>query len=223
MVTTLSNENEALDALTSIVLPLFENERPKLDRLDRWWRWNPEPIRISARKMTPEHRDMRNIGETPWLGLVVTLLSQMRLPKVSKTLGDVKISVTQINAGTQHNVVPDKCNFVVDVRTTDAYSNEETLELLRRAVEPLGAILTPRSTRLKPSGISENHPVVSRLKMLGKEPFGSSTLSDQALMPWQSLKLGPGDSARSHTADEFLYMREIREAICVYIRVLDNL
>lgn len=154
---------------------------------------------------------------------VVTLLSQMRLPKVSKTLGDVKISVTQINAGTQHNVVPDKCNFVVDVRTTDAYSNEETLDLLCRAVEPLGAILTPRSTRLKPSGISENHPVVSRLKMLGKEPFGSSTLSDQALMPWQSLKLGPGDSARSHTADEFIYMREIREAIYVYIRVLDNL
>ena len=154
---------------------------------------------------------------------MVTLLSQMRLPKVSKTLGDVKISVTQINAGTQHNVVPDKCSFVVDVRTTDAYSNEETLELLRRAVEPLGAILIPRSTRLKPSGISENHPVVSRLKMLGKEPFGSSTLSDQALMPWQSLKLGPGDSARSHTADEFIYMREIREAIYVYIRVLDNL
>lgn len=76
MVTTLNNQREALDALTSIILPLFENERPKLDRLDRWWRWNPEPIRISSRKMTPEHRDMRNIGETPWLGLVVTTLAQ---------------------------------------------------------------------------------------------------------------------------------------------------
>lgn len=154
---------------------------------------------------------------------VISLLSQMQLPKTSTLLGDVKISVTQINAGTQHNVVPDSCKFVVDVRTTDAYSNIETLSIIQRAVEPFGATLEPRSTRLNPSSIDDSHPVISRLKMLGKTPFGSSTLSDQALMPWSSLKIGPGDSARSHTADEFIILDEIRDAIETYIRTLDKL
>lgn len=152
---------------------------------------------------------------------VVEALRNLRFEKESAMLGPVKISVTQINAGTQHNVVPDFCSIVVDVRTTDAYSNVETLELIRMAVP--GCKLTPRSTRLNPSGVSVEHPLVKRAQMLGLEPFGSPTLSDQALMPWASLKMGPGDSARSHTADEYICLDEIRQAIEYYVRMLDGL
>lgn len=152
---------------------------------------------------------------------VVDTLRTLRFGKESPMLGPVKISVTQINAGTQHNVVPDLCSLVVDVRTTDAYSNVETLELIRAAVPQCK--LTPRSTRLNPSGISVSHPLVQRAQMLGLEPFGSPTLSDQALMSWPSLKMGPGDSARSHTADEYICLDEIRQAIEYYIRLLDGL
>lgn len=152
---------------------------------------------------------------------VVETLRNLRFEKESAMLGSIKISVTQINAGTQHNVVPDFCSIVVDVRTTDAYSNEETLELIRRAVPECK--LTPRSTRLNPSGVSVEHPLVKRAQMLGLEPFGSPTLSDQALMPWASLKMGPGDSARSHTADEYICLEEIRQAIEYYVRMLDGL
>ncbi len=152
---------------------------------------------------------------------VVDTLRDLRFDKESRMLGPVKISVTQINAGTQHNVVPDLCSIVVDVRTTDAYSNIETLELIRAAVPQCR--LTPRSTRLNPSGVSSDHPLVCRASMLGLEPFGSPTLSDQALMPWPSLKMGPGDSARSHTADEYILLDEIRQAIEYYLRILDGL
>lgn len=152
---------------------------------------------------------------------VVDTLRTLRFGKESPMLGPVKISVTQINAGTQHNVVPDLCSLVVDVRTTDVYSNVETLELIRAAVPQCK--LTPRSTRLNPSGVSVAHPLVQRAQMLGLEPFGSPTLSDQALMSWPSLKMGPGDSARSHTADEYICLDEIRQAIEYYIRLLDGL
>lgn len=152
---------------------------------------------------------------------VINRLRTLEFPEVSPTLGDVKISVTQIEAGTQHNVVPDCCKIVVDVRTTDAYSNIETLGLIRRAVPECELI--PRSIRLNPSSIVPAHPIVRRLEMLGAKPFGSPTLSDQALMPWQSVKLGPGQSSRSHTADEFIFLDEIREAIETYIKVLDGI
>ncbi len=152
---------------------------------------------------------------------VIERLRTLKLPNVSPTLGDVKISVTQIEAGTQHNVVPNCCKIVVDVRTTDAYSNVDTLELIRNAVPECE--LTPRSTRLNSSRIDPSHIIVKRLEMLGAKPFGSPTLSDQALMPWQSLKLGPGNSSRSHTADEFIYLNEIREAISTYIKVLEGI
>lgn len=151
---------------------------------------------------------------------VVQTLRSLQFDKVSEMLGPVKISVTQINAGTQHNVVPDLCSIVVDVRTTDAYSNEETLALIRAAVPQCR--LTPRSTRLNPSGISPQHPIVKRAAMIGFEPFGSPTLSDQALMPWPSLKMGPGDSARSHTADEYILLDEIRQAIEYYRTILNQ-
>lgn len=149
---------------------------------------------------------------------IIEKLRTLQFPSVSPTLGPVKISVTQIEAGTQHNVVPDCCKIVVDVRTTDAYSNIETLELIRQAVPDCK--LTPRSTRLNPSSISLEHPIIKRLELMGAVPFGSPTLSDQALMPGQSVKLGPGQSSRSHTANEFIYLDEIRNAIETYIKLL---
>ncbi|MCC8037572.1 MAG: M20 family metallo-hydrolase [Bacteroidales bacterium] len=149
---------------------------------------------------------------------VVETLRTLKMPNESEYLGPVKITVTGFNAGTQHNVVPDTCTLMVDVRTTDAYSNVETLELIRQAVPQ--AELTPRSTRLNPSRIDPAHPIVQRAIMLGGEPYGSPTLSDQALMPWPSVKMGPGDSARSHTADEYILLPEIRDAITRYTKIL---
>ena len=149
----------------------------------------------------------------------IEALRQLSFDKQSSLLGPVKISTTVINAGTQHNVVPDVCRFVVDVRTTDAYSNVETLEMIRAAAPQ--CTFTPRSTRLNPSAIAPSHPLVQRLITMGKEPFGSPTLSDQALMNFPSMKIGPGDSARSHTANEYIRPIEIREAIHTYISLLD--
>ncbi|MDE6299084.1 MAG: M20/M25/M40 family metallo-hydrolase, partial [Muribaculaceae bacterium] len=122
---------------------------------------------------------------------------------VSEVLGPIKVSVTVINAGTQHNVVPDKCTYVVDVRTTDAYSNEETVELIRKSVK--WSTLTPRSTRVHASVIPITHPLVKAAIGLGREPFVSPTTSDMALMHGiPSLKMGPGESSRSHSADEYI-------------------
>lgn len=154
---------------------------------------------------------------------VIDTLKNLKFEKESSMLGPVKITVSQIEAGTQHNVVPDNCHIVVDIRTTDAYSNLETLELIRKAVPYEWCTLTPRSTRLNPSGISVNHPLVNRLLTLGRIPFGSPTLSDQALMPFPSLKIGPGCSARSHTADEYIRPDEIRTALHLYTALLTNL
>lgn len=152
---------------------------------------------------------------------VIDRLKNLAFEKESSMLGPVKISVTQIEAGTQHNVVPDCCKIVVDVRTTDAYSNEQTLELIRDAVPECE--LTPRSTRLNPSSIPVEHSIVQRLVLMGAKPFGSPTLSDQALMPWPSVKVGPGSSSRSHTANEFIYFDEVRHAIETYIKILNGL
>lgn len=148
-------------------------------------------------------------------------LREYRFQRLSETLGEVKVSVTQVQAGTAHNVVPDRCSFVVDVRTTDVYTNEEVVEQLQSLVAPVR--LTPRSVRLQSSGIDENHPFVCRAVCLGRKCFGSPTLSDQALLSCPSLKMGPGDSARSHTADEFICRSEIREAIALYVHLLDGL
>lgn len=140
--------------------------------------------------------------------------------KVSKSLGPIKMSVTQINAGSQHNVVPDVCSFVVDVRATDAYTLEETLEIIKSSVK---SEVKPRSVRLQPSGIAMEHPIVQKGLSLGMKAYGSPTLSDQALMPYTSIKIGPGDSARSHTADEFIYLDEIKSGIEKYIELLEGL
>lgn len=141
-------------------------------------------------------------------------------PKISETLGKVKMSVTVIQAGSQHNVVPDTCKFTVDVRATDAYTLTETLEMIRENVK---SEVVPRSVRLNPSGISSDHPIVKRGIALGMKPYGSPTLSDQALIPYTSIKIGPGDSARSHTADEFIYVHEITRGIEKYIALLEGL
>lgn len=143
-----------------------------------------------------------------------------RFAKVSDELGEVKMSVTMINAGTQHNVVPDSCTFVVDVRSNECYSNEELLKEIQAKVQ---SDVKARSTRLNSSSIDKNHALVKRGLELGLTTFGSPTLSDQALMPFPSLKMGPGDSARSHTADEFIYLQEIEEAVKVYVEMLDGL
>lgn len=150
---------------------------------------------------------------------IISSLRSLKFPKESEWLGPVRINTTMIQAGTQHNVVPDRCSFVVDVRTTDTYTNSETFEIINRST-PDYCTLTPRSLRLNPSHISLDNPVIQRLIMLGKEPFGSPTLSDQALMPWPSVKLGPGHSSRSHSANEYIELKEIREALEIYINIL---
>jgi acetylornithine deacetylase len=140
--------------------------------------------------------------------------------RVSPMLGPVKMSVTGVQAGTQHNVVPAECKFMVDVRVNECYQNEELLELIREAVE---CDVQPRSTHLNSSAIALDHPAVERLVAMGRKPFGSPTMSNQAVMPFTTLKLGPGDSARSHTADEYILLSEIAEAVEMYIAVLDKL
>lgn len=137
--------------------------------------------------------------------------------KKSPLLGAVKMSVTMVQAGTQHNVVPDRCTFVVDVRSNECYSNTELLEEIRRHVS---CDVTPRSTRLSSSSINRAHPLVEAAIRCGAQPFGSPTLSDQALMPFPSFKIGPGESSRSHTADEFICISELRRAIEVYDQIL---
>jgi acetylornithine deacetylase len=145
-------------------------------------------------------------------------ISEFEFSRVSEFLGKSKVSATVIHAGQQHNVVPDVCEFVLDVRVTDAYSLEEALEELK---SQLTAELTPRSLRLQSSFLPKSHFGWGLIKNLGLKTFGSPTLSDQALIPFPSIKMGPGDSARSHTADEFIYLDEIQEGISGYIALLE--
>lgn len=140
--------------------------------------------------------------------------------KESELFGPIKMSVTVINAGSQHNVVPATCTFTVDVRVTDAYRNEEVLDVIKQHVN---CEVQPRSVRLKPSSISKDHPIVQAGLALGRTTYGSPTTSDQALLDIPSLKLGPGNSARSHTADEFVYLSEIKEGIELYIKLLESI
>jgi acetylornithine deacetylase len=140
-----------------------------------------------------------------------------RFAKVSELFGPLKMSVTVINAGTQHNVVPELCTFTVDVRVTDAYTNEEVLKIIKNNVD---CTVKPRSTRLKPSSIDKDHPIVQSGVRKGKTTYGSPTTSDQALLSIPSVKVGPGDSARSHMADEYVYVQEILDGIRDYVEML---
>ena len=148
-------------------------------------------------------------------------LRNFRFERVSEQLGDIKITVTQIVAGTQHNIVPDECRFVADVRTTDAYTNEEVVELLQSALE---CDAVPRSTRVRASAISLAHPLVKAVQAIGRKTFISPTTSDRAIMQGlPAMKMGVGESSRSHTADEYVLISEIEEGIALYDKLLDEL
>jgi acetylornithine deacetylase len=145
---------------------------------------------------------------------------EKKFPQQSNFLGPVKMTVTMVNAGTQHNVVPDKCEFVVDVRINEFYSPET---LFNEIVKEAPCEVKARSFRLNSSRIDPGHPVVIASLEKGRTPYGSPTLSDQARMPFTTLKLGPGESSRSHTANEFILLDEIREGIDLYVDILDEL
>ncbi len=145
---------------------------------------------------------------------------EYQFPKTSASLGKIKMSVTVIQSGTQHNVVPDTCTFVVDVRVTDSYSNTEVLKIIKRHVS---CDVQPRSTRLSSSGIDKDHPLIKACINDGSSTYGSPTMSDQALLSIPSLKMGPGKSERSHTADEFIYLKEVEEGIQKYINRLNTI
>lgn len=143
-----------------------------------------------------------------------------KFEKVSDILGAVKMTVTIINSGSQHNVVPDLCSFTVDVRTNEFYSNQKVCDIITELVD---ADVVPRSFRLNSSGIPIAHPIVQRGISLGLNYYGSPTTSDQAVIPFPSVKIGPGDSARSHTADEYILISEMEEGFQIYIDLLTNL
>ncbi len=147
-------------------------------------------------------------------------LRNFEFEQVSKVLGKVKISVTQIEAGTQHNVVPDNCHFVADIRTNEFYTNKEAARIIAKLIS---SEVKPRSVRLNSSGISEEHPFAQIAKRRGINIYGSPTTSDQAIMAFPSVKMGPGDSARSHTADEYIHKSEILNGIQQYIEMLEEL
>ena len=142
-----------------------------------------------------------------------------KFEKVSEFLGPTKMTLTVVNAGTQHNVIPDKCTMLVDIRTNEFYDNEEVFEFIR---QHLKSEVKAHSFRLKSSRIDPEHPLIKKCVAMGIKPFGSPTLSDQALMHFPSFKLGPGESSRSHSANEFIRISEIRDAITKYETLLDG-
>ena len=144
-------------------------------------------------------------------------IREYKFEKVSDLLGPTKMQCTVVNSGTQHNVVPDECKFIIDVRTNEHYTNEEVFEFLQGKLK---SEIKARSFHLHSSSIPRTHPLIQRCIEMGMEPFGSPTLSDQALMRFPSFKLGPGESSRSHSADEYICISEIRDAIEKYLQLL---
>jgi acetylornithine deacetylase len=151
---------------------------------------------------------------------VLQWFNDFKFEKVSDQLGAVKMTVTQVSAGKQHNVVPAEVNLVIDVRVNDRYTNQEIVDLLQKEAP---CKLTPRSIHLNSSSIPLDHELVTTGIELGREPYGSPTLSDQAKLSCPSLKLGPGDSTRSHTANEYIHVSEIEEGISIYINLLNEI
>jgi len=164
----------------------------------------------------------RNEGENAIYKAIkdIQILEAYRFPLESAVLGPVKMTVTQIEAGQQHNVVPDSCRFVVDVRTNEYYSNNEAYQIISGLIQ---SEVKPRSFRLNSSGINVGHPLVQRGIEMGLHIYGSPTTSDQAVIPYPSIKMGPGDSARSHTANEYILIDEIQAGIETYIKLLEAL
>ncbi len=164
----------------------------------------------------------RNEGENALYKAIADIekLRNFKFEKISNVLGEVKVTVTQIEAGTQHNVIPDVCHFVADVRTNEFYPNKEAYKIISNLIE---SEVKPRSLRLNSSGINELHPFAQKVKSMGIKIYGSPTTSDQAIIPFLSVKMGPGDSARSHTADEYIFKSEILAGIERYIEILEGL
>lgn len=165
----------------------------------------------------------RNEGENAIYSAIndIQWINNYRFPKVSELLGPVKMSVTVISTENKaHNVVPAQCTYVIDVRVNELYTFEEILQTIRLNIS---AVVQPRSLRMRSSLIPFEHPLVESGIKLGRRYYGSPTTSDKALMPFPALKIGPGDSARSHTADEFIYTSEIEEGIKLYIQLLENI
>lgn len=166
----------------------------------------------------------RNEGENAIIKALrdIRWFTEYCFDRSSEMLGDVKMTVTQINAGTQHNVVPDRCDFVVDIRMTDAYSNAEVLGIIK---EHVGCDVVPRSMRLQPSCIALDHPLVAAGVEMGLTTYGSPTMSDQSLLPQgvPSLKIGPGHSSRSHTPDEWIGVDELEASIPMFVNLLDSM
>ena len=167
---------------------------------------------------TPSHAAHPNNNNAIY-NSIATLewFKNLKFPKISESLGEVKPTVTQINAGKQHNVVPAKVELVVDVRVNDCYTNQEIADFF---TENAPCKMTARSLRLNSSSIDPKHALVQSGLALGRTTYGSPTLSDQSVLSCQSLKLGPGDSTRSHSANEFIYVNEISEGIDLYIKIL---
>lgn len=171
-------------------------------------------------KGTPSHAAHPNDNNSIYNAIeVLEWLKNFKFEKTSEALGNVKLTVTQIKAGSQHNVVPSQVDLVIDVRVNDKYTNTEIANILK-AEAPCS--LQERSVRLNSSAIDKNHPLVLSGVALGRETYGSPTLSDQAALSCQSVKLGPGDSTRSHSADEYIYVNEIEEGIDLYIKILNG-
>ena len=170
---------------------------------------------------TPSHAAHPNHDNSIYKSIkTLEWFKDYKFEKVSEVLGEVKLTVTQINAGKQHNVVPAETHLVIDVRVNDKYSNQEVYDILN---EIAPCELKPRSLRLNSSAIDKNHAIVQEGIKMGRETYGSPTLSDQAVLSCQSLKLGPGDSTRSHSANEFIYVNEIEEGIKIYIELLSKI
>ncbi len=150
----------------------------------------------------------------------ILILQNYQFPEVSPILGPVKLSVTQIQAGYQHNIIPDQCSFVVDVRTNEHYTNRTAFKVIKGLIS---SEVKARSFRLNSSGIPLTHPVVGRAREIGLSCYGSPTTSDQAAIPYPSVKIGPGDSARSHTADEYILIPEIEQGFEIYLKLLKDL
>ncbi|GIZ08663.1 M20 family metallo-hydrolase [Flavobacterium sp. UMI-01] len=171
-------------------------------------------------KGTPSHAAHQNDDNVIYKTMsVIDWFKNYAFEKISEQLGPVKMTVTQINAGKQHNVVPSDCDLVVDIRVNDCYNNTEILETVRANVD---AEVNPRSMHLNASSIPVSHGLVQAGIALGRTTYGSPTLSDQSVLSCKSLKLGPGDSLRSHSADEFIYLNEIEEGIDLYIKILGD-
>lgn len=223
MVTSMEEENAGPNSLRGLL--------PRLPKIELAIVGEPTLMQLAIAekglvvfdavvKGTPSHAAHPNDDNAIYNTIkVLEWFKNYKFPKTSEALGEVKMTVTQINAGSQHNVVPSQVELVVDVRVNDAYSNQEIADVLK-AEAPCH--IKERGLKLNSSKIDKDHPLVQSGIALGRTTYGSPTLSDQAALTCQSLKLGPGDSTRSHSADEYIYVHEIEEGIDLYIKILNG-